>query len=69
MEKKLSTALIAYAVLLLLAIVLLDGTFRKAVAILLVGLAARTVIAWKAGWIRRERDIAGSNTDSERGVP
>ena len=40
----------AYAVLALLAAFTLDGVFRIAVWILLAGLAAKTLIAYKAGW-------------------
>ncbi len=40
----------AYAVLALLAAFTLDGLFRIAVLIFLGGLAAKTLIAHKAGW-------------------
>jgi len=40
----------AYAVLALLALLTLDGLFRYGVWILLGGLAAKTLIAHKAGW-------------------
>jgi len=40
----------AYAVLALLALFTLDGVFRYGVWILLGGLAAKTLIAHKAGW-------------------
>jgi hypothetical protein len=40
----------AYAVLALLAFFTLDGAFRYGVWILLGGLAAKTLIAYKAGW-------------------
>ena len=43
-------ALSAYAVLALLATFTLDGLFRNAVWIFLLGLTAKTLIAWKAGW-------------------
>ena len=47
---RLICALCAYAVLALLATFTLDGMFRSAVWILLLGLTAKTVIAYKAGW-------------------
>jgi hypothetical protein len=40
----------AYAVLALMASLTLDGVFRIAVWIVLGGLAAKTLIAYKAGW-------------------
>ena len=40
----------AYAALALLALFTLDGVFRYGVWILLGGLAAKTLIAYKAGW-------------------
>ena len=40
----------SYAVLALLASFTLDGVFRIAVWIFLGGLAAKTLIAYKAGW-------------------
>jgi hypothetical protein len=39
-----------YAVLALLAWLTLDGLFRLVVWILMGGLAAKTLIAYKAGW-------------------
>lgn len=50
MTTRLICALCAYAVLALLAAFTLDGLFRTAVWILLMGLAAKTLIAYKAGW-------------------
>jgi len=50
MNTRLTLALAAYAVLALLATFTLDGMFRNAVWILLLGLTAKTVIAYKAGW-------------------
>jgi hypothetical protein len=50
MNTRLIWALSAYAVLALLAGLTLDGLFRSAVWILLLGLTAKTLIAWKAGW-------------------
>jgi hypothetical protein len=47
---RLILALSAYAVLALLAAFTLDGLFRSAVWILLMGLTAKTLIAYKAGW-------------------
>jgi len=47
---RLICALSAYAVLALLATFTLDGMFRNAVWILLGGLTAKTLIAYKAGW-------------------
>ena len=40
----------AYAAIALLAWTTLDGLFRYGVWILLGGLAAKTLIAYKAGW-------------------
>lgn len=42
--------LAAYAALALLAAFTLDGLMRLAVWIFLAGLAAKTLIAYKAGW-------------------
>jgi hypothetical protein len=50
MTIRLICALSAYVVLALLAAFTLDGVFRTAVWILLVGLTAKTLIAYKAGW-------------------
>lgn len=50
MRLKLQYALGAYAALALLATFTLDGVFRIAVCILMAGLAAKTLIAHKAGW-------------------
>ena len=47
---RLILALSAYAVLALLAAFTLDGLFRSAVWILLMGLTVKTLIAYKAGW-------------------
>jgi len=40
----------AYALFALLAYLTLDGVFLYGVLILMAGLAAKTVIAYKAGW-------------------
>jgi hypothetical protein len=40
----------AYSVLSVLAVATLDGVLRVAVLILMAGLAAKTWIAYKAGW-------------------
>ena len=50
MTTRLIWALSAYAVLGLLATFTLDGVIRSAVWILLLGLTAKTLIAYKAGW-------------------
>jgi hypothetical protein len=50
MITRLYWAMGAYAVLALLASFTLDGVFRIAVWIFLGGLAAKTLIAYKAGW-------------------
>ncbi len=50
MKQRLVWALAAYAVLALLAFVTLDGILRIGVWILMAGLAAKTLIAYKAGW-------------------
>jgi hypothetical protein len=48
--QKLIVALAAYAVLMALCCVFVTGKILLAVLIVFVGLAAKTVIAWKAGW-------------------
>ena len=50
MKKRLYSAMVTYAALAVLAGFTLDGVFRYAVWILMAGLAAKTVIAYKAGW-------------------
>jgi hypothetical protein len=50
MKTRLFWALGAYAVLATLAFVTLDGVFRYGVWILMAGLAAKSWIAYKAGW-------------------
>jgi hypothetical protein len=48
--KRLSFAIACYCLLALLAAFTLDGLFRVVVWIFLAGLAAKTWIAYKAGW-------------------
>jgi hypothetical protein len=50
MDKRFVTALGAYAILIATAFLILHGIVLKAVLILLGGLLAKTVIAWRAGW-------------------
>ncbi|MGD1069851.1 MAG: hypothetical protein ABSB15_06895 [Bryobacteraceae bacterium] len=50
MEKRLITAMAAYAVLAAIALLTLHGLILKAILILLAALAAKTLIAWRAGW-------------------
>ncbi len=50
MRLRLFAAMTAYAVLALLAAFTLDGVLRAAVWILMAGLAAKTLIAYRAGW-------------------
>lgn len=50
MKTRLCWALGSYAAFAVLAAVTLDGVFRYAVWILMAGLAAKTLIAYKAGW-------------------
>jgi hypothetical protein len=50
MNQRLASALAAFAVLFGLSFVLLHGMFLYTVLILLAGLAAKTLIAYKAGW-------------------
>jgi hypothetical protein len=50
MYKRISAAMGAYAILAAIAFLVLDGLALKAVLILLAGLAAKTFVAWKAGW-------------------
>ena len=40
----------AYAVLIGIAFLILHGLILKGVVVLLAGLIAKTLIAWKAGW-------------------
>jgi len=50
-NRKFYPAMASYAVLAVLAAFTLDGgLLRNAVWILLAGLAAKTYIAWRAGW-------------------
>jgi hypothetical protein len=50
MYKRISAAMGAYAILAVMAFFALHGLILKGVLILLAGLAAKTLIAWKAGW-------------------
>jgi hypothetical protein len=50
MNKRLSLALSAYAVIAVLAAFTLDGLLRNAVWVLMAGLAVKTYIAHRAGW-------------------
>ena len=50
MNKRFAIAMSAYAILLALASVLLQGLILKATLILLGGLAVKTLIAWRADW-------------------
>jgi hypothetical protein len=50
MTSRIYLAMGAYAVLALLAFFTLDGLFRAGVWIFLGGLAAKTLIAQRAGW-------------------
>jgi len=50
MRSRLFAAMGSYSILAILSIITLDGVFRLAVLILLAGLAAKTLIAYKAGW-------------------
>ena len=50
MKTRLLWALGAYALLATLAALTLDGMFRWGVLILMGGLAAKSWIAYKAGW-------------------
>ena len=50
MNKRFISAMAAYGVIATLAGFTLDGVLRVAVWILMAGLAAKTWIAYKAGW-------------------
>ena len=50
MKARFLSALSAYTILATLAFFTLDGMLRTAIWILLAGLAAKTWIAYKAGW-------------------
>lgn len=49
MKLRLFSAMAAYAVLALMAAFTLDGIFRTVVWILMAGLAAKTLLAYRAG--------------------
>ena len=49
-NRKLLTAMSAYAVLCVAGAFLLDGLVRKAFLIMMLAFVAKTLIAWKAGW-------------------
>jgi|GEM_PF-2462121 len=68
-NRRLWTALAAYAVLGGIAFLRLHGTVLYAVLILLAGLMAKTVIADRAGWTSpRATGAAGSPEDGNREV-
>jgi hypothetical protein len=50
MNKRLAGAMVAYAVLSAIAVVILQGKILYGVLILFGGLALKTLIAAKAGW-------------------
>lgn len=50
MRARFYRAMAVYAILAVSATFTLDGAFRYAVWILMAGLAAKTLIAYKAGW-------------------
>jgi hypothetical protein len=50
MKARFFSAMAAYTTLALLAAFTLDGILRTAVWIVMAGLAAKTWIAYKAGW-------------------
>lgn len=50
MRKRLWVPFAAYGILAGLAVLLLSGKLLLAILILLAGLAARTAIAYRAGW-------------------
>jgi hypothetical protein len=50
MNKRLSAAMGAYAILAAIAFLALHGVVLKGVLLLLAALAAKTLIAWRAGW-------------------
>ena len=54
MQKRLLTAMAAYAALIGLAVYLLRGKLLYAVLLLFVLLIVRTLIAAKAGWLLRK---------------
>jgi hypothetical protein len=54
MYKRLTAALVAYALLIGLAVYLLRGKLLYAVLLLFALLIVRTLIAAKAGWILRK---------------
>jgi hypothetical protein len=57
MRKRFIGAMCAYLVLAVMAALTLDGMLRAAVWIFLAGLAARTAIAFKAGWTMGEEEV------------
>jgi hypothetical protein len=50
MNKRLAVAMGVYAILAAIASLALHGLILKGVLLLLAGLAAKTLIAWRAGW-------------------
>ena len=49
-NKRFIPALIAYAVLIGIGALILDGLVRKAFLLMMIAFVAKTLIAWKAGW-------------------
>lgn len=50
LNKRLAVALAAYAVLSVAGALVLDDKVRLGFLLLMAGLVAKTLIAWKAGW-------------------
>jgi hypothetical protein len=50
MKKRFLQTMAAYAVLAIIALLTVRGTILEVILIVLGGLAAKTWIAWKAGW-------------------
>ena len=69
MKNRLYQALAAYAALGGAAAYLLTGLARNAVLILFAGLALKTVIAYKAGWVNSHSETANPDKGSETESP
>lgn len=69
MKNRLYQALAAYAALGGAAAYLLTGLARYAVLILFAGLALKTVIAYKAGWVNSQSETPNPDKGSETESP
>lgn len=49
-NKRFIPAMIAYAILIAVGAIVLDGLVRQAFLLMMAAFVAKTLIAWKAGW-------------------